>query len=81
MNPDTVPRPTDPSWQQVSIRFDDCTAAEHTGVAHLGPVTTKAESAGLVTSWSFIRKAPCWRLRHLPPHHHAEQDAQAFIHQ
>lgn len=66
---------------QVSIRFDDYTAAEHIGVAHLRPMMNNAEAAGLVASWSFIRKAPCWRLRYLPPHHHADQDAQAFIHQ
>ncbi|MGH3899723.1 MAG: thiopeptide-type bacteriocin biosynthesis protein [Pseudonocardiaceae bacterium] len=65
----------------MSIQFGDYTAAEHTAVAHLGPAITDAEAAGLVASWSFIRKKPCWRLRYLPPHQQAEQNAQAFIHQ
>lgn len=80
MNPDTDQQSTGPSWLQVSIEFADYTAAEQIGVAHLAPVVTNAEAAGLVGSWSFIRKAPRWRLRYRPPHH-GEQDAQAFIHQ
>jgi thiopeptide-type bacteriocin biosynthesis protein len=81
VNPDTAPQLTCPPWQQVSVRFGDYTAAEHTAVTHLGPIMTGAETAGLLTSWSFIRKAPCWRLRYRPPHHETEQDAQAFLHQ
>ena len=81
MNQDADPRPTGPSWLQVFVQFDDYTAAEHTGVVHLRPVMTDAEEAGLVASWWFVRKAPCWRLRYLLPAHHGEQDAQAFLHQ
>lgn len=77
----TDPLPTGPSWRQASIQFDDYPAAEHTGVAHLGPEMTSAETAGLVASWFFIRKAPCWRLRFLPSHDRTEQDATTFIHQ
>lgn len=80
MNQDAEPRLTGPSWLQVLVELDDYTAAEHIGVAHLRPVMTAAEEAGLVTSWWFVRKAPCWRLRYLPTHH-AEQDAHAFLHQ
>lgn len=80
MNQDAQPRPTGPSWLQVFVQSDDYTAAEHTGVAHLRPVMTDAEEAGLVASWWFVRKAQCWRLRYLPAHH-AEQDAHAFLHQ
>jgi thiopeptide-type bacteriocin biosynthesis protein len=80
VNQDAQPQPTGPSWLQVFVQFDDYAAAEHTGVAHLRPVMTAAEQAGLVASWWFVRKAPCWRLRCLPAHH-AERDAQAFLHQ
>ncbi|MGH3942009.1 MAG: thiopeptide-type bacteriocin biosynthesis protein [Pseudonocardiaceae bacterium] len=80
MNQDAAPRPTGPSWQQVFVQFDDYTAAEHIGVAHLGPLLSDTEAAGLVASWWFVRKAPCWRLRYLPAHH-GEQDAQAFLYQ
>ncbi|MGH3684566.1 MAG: thiopeptide-type bacteriocin biosynthesis protein [Pseudonocardiaceae bacterium] len=81
MNHGTDPPPASPSWRQVSIQFDDYPAAEHTGVAHLGPDMTSAEQAGLITSWFFIRKAPCWRLRFLLSHDSSEQDATMFIHQ
>lgn len=75
------PLPTGPSWRQVSIRFDDYPAAEHTSVAHIGPEMTRAETAGLIASWFFIRKAPSWRLRFLPSLDRTEQDATTFIHQ
>ncbi len=81
MNYGTDPQPTSPSWHQVSIQFDDYPAAEHTGVAHLGPAMTSAETAGLIASWFFIRKAPCWRFRFLPSHDTTEQDATTYIHQ
>jgi thiopeptide-type bacteriocin biosynthesis protein len=71
---------TGPPWRQVSIRFDDYPSAEHAGVVHIGPAMTGAETAGLITSWFFIRKSPCWRLRFLPPHHGIEQDATTFVH-
>ncbi|MGH8902524.1 MAG: thiopeptide-type bacteriocin biosynthesis protein [Egibacteraceae bacterium] len=81
MNHDTDPQPTSPSWRQVSIRFDDYPAAEHTGVAHIGPEMTRAETDRLITSWFFIRKAPSWHLRFLPFPDSAEQDATTFVHQ
>ncbi|MGH3991220.1 MAG: thiopeptide-type bacteriocin biosynthesis protein, partial [Pseudonocardiaceae bacterium] len=81
MNHGTDPQPTGPSWRQVFIQFDDYSAAEHTGVVHLGPELTSAETVGLIASWFFIRKAPCWRLRFLPSHDRTEQDATTVIHQ
>lgn len=68
------------SWQQVFIHFDVWDAAEHTTVAHLGPLLTDAETSGLVASWFFIRKNPCWRLRFLPTDDITMQDATTFIH-
>ncbi|MGH3854055.1 MAG: thiopeptide-type bacteriocin biosynthesis protein [Pseudonocardiaceae bacterium] len=81
MNHGTDPQPTNPPWRQVSIQFDDYSAAEHTGVTHLAPEMTNAETAGLITSWFFIRKSPCWRLRFLPSHDKTERDATTVIHQ
>ncbi|MGI9001493.1 MAG: thiopeptide-type bacteriocin biosynthesis protein [Pseudonocardia sp.] len=80
MNPDSAPPPTGPSWSQVAIRFDDYTTAEHTAVAHLAPMMTNAEAAELIDSWSFVRKAPCWRLRYLSHQHQAAQDAHTLVH-
>ncbi|MEV6987276.1 thiopeptide-type bacteriocin biosynthesis protein [Sphaerisporangium sp. NPDC051017] len=65
-------------WRQVNVTFPTWTGAEHAALAHLAPLLTVAESEGLVTSWFFIRKAPCWRVRYLPggdPSH-----AQSYIH-
>lgn len=70
-----------PLWRQVFIHFDAWDAAEHTAVAHLGPLLTDAETSGLVASWFFIRKAPCWRVRFLPSDDSTAQDATTFIHQ
>jgi thiopeptide-type bacteriocin biosynthesis protein len=65
-------------WRQVNVAFPDWASAEHTAVAHLAPLLTTAEAEGLVTSWFFIRKAPCWRIRYLPDGHAAA--AQAYVH-
>lgn len=73
-----------PSWRQVFIRFDAWDAAEHTAVTQLAPLLADAEAAGLVASWFFVRKAPCWRLRFLPSEDSTDstaQDATTFIHQ
>lgn len=50
------------TWHQVALRFTDYATAEAVA-PHLGAVMAQAEDDGLVGSWSFIRKAPCWRLR------------------
>lgn len=73
----------DPSspWQQVVVHFDVWDAAEHSAVAHLGPLLTDAKTSGLVASWFFIRKNPCWRLRFLPTDDTTTQDATTLIHQ
>jgi len=70
-----------PSWHQVFIHFDTWDAAEHTIVAHVGPLFADAEKTGLVASWFFIRKSPCWRWRFLPTDDSTTQDATKFIHQ
>jgi thiopeptide-type bacteriocin biosynthesis protein len=53
-------------WQQVNIAFPDWADAEDTALAHLAPLLTAAEADGLLASWFFIRKAPCWRVRYQP---------------
>jgi thiopeptide-type bacteriocin biosynthesis protein len=70
-----------PSWLQVSIHFDVWEAAEHTAVTELAPLIADAEAAGLVTSYFFIRKSPCWRVRFLPAGEGTAQEATTFIHQ
>jgi hypothetical protein len=50
-------------WYQVRIQFADWDTAEHAVAAHLWPELQRAETAGIISPWWFIRKAPCWRLR------------------
>jgi thiopeptide-type bacteriocin biosynthesis protein len=61
-------------WCQVNVRFDDWSTAERIAVTDLAPVLTGTEDAGLISSWFFTRKAPCWRMRFLP---RDERTAQA----
>ncbi len=69
-----TPRP----WQQVNIAFPDWAEAEHTASAHLAPLLTAAEAGGLLTSWFYIRKAPCWRVRYQP--NTDTTTARAYVH-
>lgn len=50
-------------WRQVSIEFTDYNHAEQITADDLQP-----HLRAVTTSWWFIRKAPCWRLRYLPAH-------------
>jgi thiopeptide-type bacteriocin biosynthesis protein len=70
-----------PLWQQFVVEFgDDYDTAEQIAVTHLLPIMDRAEADGLVASWWFIRKAPEWRLRYLPPHQAAEANARHTLH-
>ncbi|TDC84715.1 bacteriocin biosynthesis protein [Micromonospora sp. KC606] len=54
-------------WHQVNITYPGQTAREREqhAVVHLSRVLPAAETAGLITSWWFIRKG-AWRIRYLP---------------
>ncbi len=52
-----------PEWWQVYLQFADWHTAEDTVTAHLTPLFHDLEVAGALTSWWFIRKFPCWRIR------------------
>lgn len=54
------------NWHELRIGFTDWDNAEHTATAHLLAKLQQASSAGIIASWWFIRKAPCWRLRYQP---------------
>ncbi|OXM59668.1 thiopeptide-type bacteriocin biosynthesis protein [Amycolatopsis vastitatis] len=70
-----------PSWCQVFVQFNDWDAAEGIAVTDLAPVLTDAEDTGLISSWFFIRKAPCWRVRFLPHDQDTAPKATERIHQ
>ncbi|MFC0100995.1 thiopeptide-type bacteriocin biosynthesis protein [Micromonospora marina] len=54
-------------WHQINISYPGQTAREREqqAVTHLSRVLPAAETAGLITSWWFIRKG-AWRIRYLP---------------
>ena len=58
---------TETSWRQINISYPGHTRQqqEQHAVAHLRQVLPAAETAGLITSWWFIRKG-AWRIRYLP---------------
>jgi thiopeptide-type bacteriocin biosynthesis protein len=55
-----------PTWRQVNVAFLDWERAEATAVADLAPLMEAAEDAGAITTWFFVRKRPCWRIRYAP---------------
>ncbi|MHC3474883.1 thiopeptide-type bacteriocin biosynthesis protein [Streptomyces sp. 7R007] len=66
-------------WYSVSIQFADWNAAEHTAVAGLAPQLEQAEQAGTLTTWWFLRKYPCWRLRCRPGSLATRADAEKSL--
>ncbi|GAA5200799.1 hypothetical protein GCM10023322_79500 [Rugosimonospora acidiphila] len=62
-------------WQQINLSYPGHTRQHHEqhAVAHLGQVLPAAETAGLITSWWFIRKG-AWRIRYLPTDKQDGQD-------
>ncbi|WP_432830669.1 thiopeptide-type bacteriocin biosynthesis protein [Dactylosporangium sp. CA-092794] len=62
-------------WQQINITYPGATSQEREqhAIAHLRQVLPAAETAGLITTWWFIRKGP-WRVRYLPTQHHHSHD-------
>jgi thiopeptide-type bacteriocin biosynthesis protein len=65
-------------WQQINISYPGHTRQQHEqhAVAHLGQVLPAAETAGLITSWWFIRKG-AWRIRYRPTE---KQNSQELAH-
>ena len=65
-------------WLQINISYPGDTRQQHErhALAHLGQVLPAAETAGLITSWWFIRKG-AWRIRFLPTDN---QNSQRLAH-
>ncbi|WP_225832876.1 thiopeptide-type bacteriocin biosynthesis protein [Streptomyces sp. NK08204] len=59
-------RPDPSGWHQVNIEFADYPTAELTFFTYLLPPLREATDTGMVGSWWFVRKYPCWRLRVTP---------------
>jgi len=54
---------TSEDWYQIHVEFADWDLAENNMAVHLWPQLRAAETDGALSSWWYIRKAPCWRLR------------------
>jgi thiopeptide-type bacteriocin biosynthesis protein len=67
------------NWHELRIEFTNWDSAEHTASADLWPQLRRADSAGIIASWWFIRKAPCWRLRYQPGPHGTLASLNGFI--
>jgi thiopeptide-type bacteriocin biosynthesis protein len=54
-------------WEQINISYTGETPKQREAhaIGHLGQVLPAADTAGLITSWWFIRKG-AWRIRYLP---------------
>jgi thiopeptide-type bacteriocin biosynthesis protein len=53
-------------WYQVRVQWRPWESAERTAAVQLGPRLDRLREAGVLGTWWFIRKAPCWRLRLRP---------------
>ncbi|WP_428962956.1 thiopeptide-type bacteriocin biosynthesis protein [Micromonospora fluostatini] len=62
-------------WRHVTIHYPGLSRQdrERHAIPHLSRVLPAAETAGLITSWWFIRKGP-WRVRYLPTTPHRSPD-------
>lgn len=54
------------NWRQIYVRFPDWDTSEKDAVTDLAPLLHQAEAEGLISTWWFMRKHPCWRLRLIP---------------
>ncbi|ADP84912.1 thiopeptide-type bacteriocin biosynthesis protein [Pseudofrankia inefficax] len=53
----------DTAWRQIYLRFSDWQHADQVAAAHLVRILDDAERHGQISTWWFMRKHPCWRLR------------------
>jgi thiopeptide-type bacteriocin biosynthesis protein len=70
----------DSRWHQVDITFPDWASAERAASSTLLPAFKDAQDAGLVSSWWYVRKNPCWRLRLHPTTHTSSADLRQWSH-
>ncbi|WP_283132946.1 thiopeptide-type bacteriocin biosynthesis protein [Rhizohabitans arisaemae] len=61
-----------PDWLHIRLRITVWEDAERIAAAMIGPLLTRAQQAGRIGDWWFLRKAPDWRLRIRPGHDPAE---------
>ncbi|MFF9101593.1 thiopeptide-type bacteriocin biosynthesis protein [Streptomyces rubrogriseus] len=53
-------------WLQANIEFPDYSTAERAFHTYLLAPLRRATDSGVIGSWWFIRKHPCWRFRAVP---------------
>ncbi|HWE91496.1 MAG TPA: methyltransferase, FxLD system, partial [Pseudonocardiaceae bacterium] len=57
-------KPPGADWQQFSIEFTDRATAVRTAAHQIAPALNRAEQAGQLSTWWYIRKPPGLRLRY-----------------
>jgi thiopeptide-type bacteriocin biosynthesis protein len=67
------------NWYQVRVQWRDWESAERTATVHLGPRLERLRAGGVLRTWWFIRKAPCWRLRLRPRLANLRADLRASV--
>ncbi|MBT8227339.1 MAG: methyltransferase, FxLD system [Dactylosporangium sp.] len=50
-------------WRQLNLTCDDWAAAEQMGISELRPLLGRAQDAGAIGGWWFVRKGSTWRVR------------------
>ncbi|MEV0278586.1 thiopeptide-type bacteriocin biosynthesis protein [Streptomyces sp. NPDC050610] len=60
---------------QAHIEFTEWNNAEYVAATQLVPTLRKAEQDGVLKSWWYVRKHPCWRLRCWPAANTAQEMA------
>ncbi|MEY9958867.1 thiopeptide-type bacteriocin biosynthesis protein [Streptacidiphilus sp. MAP5-52] len=68
----------DTDWWHVNLEFTHWPEAADLARKHLAPHLLQAEADGLLASWWFIRKHPCWRIR-LHPTARRHRDLRAWL--
>jgi thiopeptide-type bacteriocin biosynthesis protein len=66
-------------WYQVRVQWRDWESAERVAAMVLAPQLDRLRGSGVLGSWWFVRKAPCWRLRLRPGSTSLRSDLAASV--
>jgi thiopeptide-type bacteriocin biosynthesis protein len=66
-------------WHQVRVQWRNWESAERVAAMVLAPQLERIRESGVLGSWWFVRKAPCWRLRLRPGSTSVRADLAASV--
>jgi protein-L-isoaspartate(D-aspartate) O-methyltransferase len=67
------------SWRQLNVTCDDWRTAERAAATTFGPLASRAQDEGGLSSWWFIRKGETWRVRFESPADGFAEHARACL--